>query len=91
MNLVFRINQTVKGEKGREIKRGATDQEKQPGPRDQETSVAKMAVLYRDRAHIMYPVQLRQSQLFMEVKTHGLNNSPQHSRGSILGQVGLTG
>lgn len=53
------INQTVKGEKGRESKRGATDQEKQPGPRDQETSVAKMAVLYRGRAHILHPVQLR--------------------------------
>lgn len=45
-----------------------------------------------DQAH---PVQLGQSSLFTELKTHGLlssmNNGPQHSRKlSVIGLRGLT-
>lgn len=45
-----RLNWTLSREMGRESKRGITEQEGQPKQRDQETSIAKMAELYRDQA-----------------------------------------
>lgn len=40
--MVGRLNQTMRGERGRETKRGASDQERQPGPRE---DIAKMTDL----------------------------------------------
>lgn len=45
-----RLDQERRGEMGRESKRGAADQERQPRPRDQEPGIAKMTESYRDQA-----------------------------------------